>query len=175
MSGKTSNLFEQLTRISGLGRWSILFLLSACLLWTGFKREKRLIIIEQGIPTFINRYPKPAVAVFERTQMKGTLGIKFPAKLQSAVLYSVLFMVLTALLLMTYLKSLFIGKFVVVFYFAYMVICMALLKLGNLGVDYRLSTGLSHYLEDLFLSPFLILAFAAFAKAFDKMKLNANS
>ena len=163
-------MFKHLTEIGRLPKWGIIFLLSVGLVWIGFKREKRLLIIEQGVPTFINRYPKPTVAIFEKTKMKGTFGIKLPAKLQSAVLYSLIFMALTALLLLTYLKSLFIGKLVVVLYISYMIVCLILLKLGDMGVDYRLSTGLSHYLEDLFLSPFLILAFVAFAKAFDKMK-----
>jgi len=165
-------MLDRLVRISGLTRGAILVLLSTGLLWAGFKREKRLLIIEQGIPTFINRYPKPAVALFEKTQMKGTLGIRLPAKLQSAVLYSLIFMFLSALLLMIYLKSVTAGKLIIVFYLFYMTACMILLKLGDMGVDYRLSTGLSHYLEDLFLSPFIILAFVAFAKTFDKMKAN---
>jgi hypothetical protein len=153
-------------KISSPLRWLFIILLAFLLIFVGFKREKNLLIIENGIPTLINRYPKKNVAVFEKTAMKGTLGIKIPAKLQSAVLFSFLFMVLGASILYLYSKSIFIAKVILLFYLGYMVLSFLLLKLGDLGVDYRLSTGLSHYLEDLFLSPLIFLAVIAFIKAF---------
>ncbi len=128
--------------------------------------SKQLLIVEKGIPTFINRYPKKNVSVFEKTVMKGTFGIKVPAKMQSAVLYSLLFLIMGSSILFLYSKSLFIAKVIALLYLAYMVLSFLLLKLGDLGVDYRLSTGLSHYLEDLFLSPLIFLAVIAFIKAF---------
>ncbi|MFN8154234.1 MAG: hypothetical protein U0Y08_08095 [Bacteroidia bacterium] len=139
-------------------RWSFLAILAIGMVWTGFKRERKLLIIEQGIPTFINRYPKPTVAAFEKNEMKGTFGIKIAAKLQSSVLFSFIFMLFAAGILAIYSESLKVGKTAIIFYLLFMVLCFILLKLGDWGVDYRLSTGLSHYLEDLFLSPFLILA-----------------
>jgi hypothetical protein len=42
-------------------------------------------------------------------------------------------------------------------YALYFMVCFALITIGNLGVDYRLSYGLSHYIEDLFLSPFILM------------------
>ncbi|MBK9636626.1 MAG: hypothetical protein IPO63_01940 [Bacteroidetes bacterium] len=147
-------------------RWLLIALFAILLLNIGFKREKKLLIIEKGVPTFINRYPKKDVAKFEKTAMKGTFGIKIPSKLQSAVLYSFLFMVIGATILYLYSKSLFILKAIVLLYLGYMLVSFLLLKLGDFGVDYRLSTGLSHYLEDLFLSPLLFLAIIAFVKAF---------
>jgi hypothetical protein len=135
-----------------------LFLLGTALIWTGYKREHKLLIIEEGVPVFINRYPKPAVAVFEKQEMKGTLGIKLPAKLQSSVLFSTLFLLLASAILGIYSRSKKVAFVTAAAYMGYMVLCFLLLKLGDMGVDYRLSTGLSHYLEDLFLSPFLILA-----------------
>ena len=136
----------------------MLILLFSGMVWTGFKRERHLLIIEEGIPTFIHRYPKPQVAEFEKNEMKGNFGIKIAAKLQSSVLFSLLFMTFAASILSIYSGSLNIGRITVVFYSLFMILCFLLLKLGDMGVDYRLSTGLSHYLEDLFLSPFLILA-----------------
>jgi len=147
-------------------RWLLIILFAILLLNIGFKREKKLLIIEKGVPTFINRYPKKDVTTFEKTAMKGTFGIKIPSKLQSAVLYSFLFMVIGATILYLYSKSLFILKVIVLLYLGYMLVSFLLLKLGDFGVDYRLSTGLSHYLEDLFLSPLLFLAIIAFVKAF---------
>jgi len=135
-----------------------LFLLGTALIWTGYKREHKLLIIEEGVPVFINRYPKPAVAVFEKQEMKGTLGIKLPAKLQSSVLFSTIFLLLASAILGIYSRSKKVAFVTAAAYLGYMVLCFLLLKLGDMGVDYRLSTGLSHYLEDLFLSPFLILA-----------------
>lgn len=124
---------------------------------------------------FINRYPKPKVAEFEKKTMKGTLGIKLPAKLQSAVLFSILFMSAGSILLLVYSRSVFIGKLWALVNVFYMILCMLLLKLGDIGVDYRLSTGLSHYLEDLFLSPFLLLAMAALLNAFGFARKETNN
>lgn len=147
-------------------RWLLIVLFAIILINIGFKREKKLLILEKGVPTLINRYPKKNVAVFEKTEMKGTFGIKIPAKLQSAVLFSLLFMVLGAVILYLYSQSIFIAKVITLLYIGYMVLSFFLLKLGDIGVDYRLSTGLSHYMEDLFLSPLIFLAVIAFIKAF---------
>lgn len=53
-----------------------------------------------------------------------------------------------------------------IFFAAYMIICFILITLNGVGVDYRLSAGLAHYLEDLFLSPFFIMVFIVIIKAF---------
>ena len=155
-----------MTNIPSPLRWTLILLFTLSLVYIGFKREKKLLIVEKGIPTFINRYPKKNVSVFEKTVMKGTFGIKVPAKMQSAVLYSLLFLIMGSSILFLYSKSLFIAKVIALLYLAYMLLSFLLLKLGDLGVDYRLSTGLSHYLEDLFLSPLIFLAVIAFIKAF---------
>ena len=147
-------------------RWTLIVVLSVLLLFFGFKRENKLVILEKGVITFINRYPKPTVARFEKTEMKGTFGIKLPAKLQSAVFFSLIYLLLATFILLLYSKSVFIAKLISLMYSIYMIVCFLLLKMGDWGVDYRLSTGLSHYLEDLFLSPFLLLAIAAMIKAF---------
>ena len=147
-------------------RWLLIFLFSISLIYIGFKREKKLLIVEKGIPTFINRYPKKNVSVFEKTVMKGTFGIKVPAKIQSAVIFSLLFLILGSSILFFYSKSLLIAKVIALIYLGYMLLSFLLLKLGDFGVDYRLCTGLSHYLEDLFLSPLIFLAVIAFIKAF---------
>lgn len=163
-------MINRLIHVSDPLRWSLILILTLSMIWVGFKRESKLLIIEKGIVTFINRYPKPTVAKFEKTEMKGTFGIKLPAKLQSSVIYSFLFFFLGTGILLLYSRSVFIAKVVSLMYLIYMVVCFALLKLGDLGVDYRLSTGLSHYLEDLFLSPFLIIALAVLIKAFGMSK-----
>jgi hypothetical protein len=147
-------------------RWGILLTAFALLLYAGFQREKKLLILEQGKFCFIPRYPKPVVAQFEKFEMQGTLGIRLPVKLQSVVFYSLLFTLLNTVIVGLYSRSRLLARFTAVLYLAYMLVCFVLLKLGDLGVDYRLSTGLSHYIEDLFLSPFLILAFIAIIRAF---------
>ncbi len=159
-------MLDKLTRLSDTWRWASIIVLTILLVFFGFKRERKLLIIEKGAITFINRYPKPEVARFEKNEMKGNFGIKIPAKLQSAVLFSILYLLLASALLLLYSRSVFIAKLIALTYSVYMIVCFLLLKLGDWGVDYRLSTGLSHYLEDLFLSPFLIMALAAFIKAF---------
>ena len=70
-----------MTNIPSPLRWTLILLFTLSLVYIGFKREKKLLIVEKGIPTFINRYPKKNVSVFEKTVMKGTFGIKVPAKM----------------------------------------------------------------------------------------------
>lgn len=147
-------------------RWLLIILFTLTLVYVGLKREKKLLIIESGTPTFINRYPKKSVSEFEKTIMKGTFGLKIPAKMQSAILYSLLYLILGSFILFMYSKSVFVAKVIALLYLGYMILSFLLLKLGDIGVDYRLSTGLSHYLEDLFLSPLIFLAVIAFIKAF---------
>lgn len=152
-----------------------LCLLGIGLIWTGYKREHKLLIIEEGMPVFINRYPKPSVAVFEKTEMKGTFGVKLPAKLQSSVLFSALFLLFASAILGVFSRSKKVALITGAAYLFYMVVCFLLLKLGDAGVDYRLSTGLSHYLEDLFLSPFLILALIVLIHFNRRMSTHENS
>jgi hypothetical protein len=45
-----------------------------------------------------------------------------------------------------------------------------LILLNGVGVDYRLSAGLAHYLEDLFLSPFPLLIIIVIIKAFGLLR-----
>lgn len=90
--------------------------------------------------------------------MKGNFGIRLSAKLQSSVLFSLLYAFFAASILGLFARSAKIARLTVLVYLLYMLLCFVLLKLGEAGADYRLSTGLSHYLEDLFLSPFLLLA-----------------
>lgn len=163
-------MLDRLLKIPESLRWISIVVLSVLLIYFGFQRERKLLIFEKGSMIFINRYPKPDVAKFEKSQMKGTFGVKIPAKLQSAVFFSAIYLLLASGLLFLYSRSVFIAKLIVLTYSIYMFLCFFLLKMGDWGVDYRLSTGLSHYLEDLFLSPFLILAIAALIKAFGLSK-----
>ena len=56
-----------------------------------------------------------------------------------------------------YSKKKLFGLLTLIIYTVYMTGCFALIIIGNLGIDYRLSYGLSHYIEDLFLSPFVVM------------------
>lgn len=163
---KKKSVLPKPIRVAGM------VLMALLLIWTGYSREKKLLLIEQGRPILINRYPKPDVVRFEKEKMKGNLGLKVPVKLQSSVLFSLLFMLLSAGLLYLYSQKNSVAKAVIVLYTFYMIICFALLKLGQSGVDYRLSTGLSHYLEDLFLSPFTPLAGIVLLRAFRPVKID---
>jgi hypothetical protein len=135
-------MLQKLVELPDLIRWTLIVVLSILLLYFGFKRENKLVILEKGVVTFINRYPKPTVARFEKTEMKGTLGIKLPAKLQSAVFFSLIYLLLATLLLLLYSKSVFIGKLIALMYSIYMIVCFLLLKMGDWGcrlqVKYRL-------------------------------------
>jgi hypothetical protein len=59
-----------------------------------------------------------------------------------------------------------LAKITAIFFLITMFMCFVLISLKGFGLDYRMSAGLAHYLEDLILSPFFILVFIVIIKAF---------
>jgi hypothetical protein len=55
-----------------------------------------------------------------------------------------------------------LAKITAIFFLITMFMCFVLISLKGFGLDYRMT----HYLEDLFLSPFFILVFIVIIKAF---------
>lgn len=140
-------------RITGILLLAVVVLL---MLWTGYVRERKLLVIKQGIPELINRYPKPPTENYGM-QLKGLFRFNPSPKLQSSVLFGLLFTAYAALitLLLTHSKKL--TLLTTALYLSLLLLCFLLLQLGALGVNYHLSIGLSHYLEDIVLSPFLLM------------------
>lgn len=135
------------------------------MLWLGFERDEKLIVMKNYQFTFVNRYPKEQITNYDSV-MKNLKGFKLPSRLQSSIFYSLSYLLLATAILYLFSLSSFIAKLTASLYFIYMILCFFLIKIGAMGVDYRLSIGLSHYLEDLFLSPFFVLALAVIIKAF---------
>jgi hypothetical protein len=154
-------------------RIPLLILFSIIMLWIGFRREDKLLVVKNYVPTFINRYPKESVTNYQNV-MKGMSGFKLAPRLQSSILFSLSYLVLATIIVYLLSLSATIAKLTAALYFAYMVFCFALIELGTFGVDNRISIGLPHYLEDLFLSPFFVLALAVLIKAFGFIP-NSNS
>jgi hypothetical protein len=63
-------------------------------------------------------------------------------------------------------NNVFLAKITTLLFLGFMILCFVLILLNGAGVDYRLSAGLAHYLEDLFLSPFPLLIIIVIIKAF---------
>ena len=152
-------------KLSSPLRISLVIILSLVMLWFGLRRDDKLIVMKNYRFTFVNRYPKEQITNYESV-MNNLKGFRLPARLQSSIFYSLSYLILATLI--TYLLSLsaFIAKLTAGLYGSYMILCFILIKIGTLGVDYRLSIGLSHYLEDLFLSPFFVLTLIVIIKAF---------
>jgi hypothetical protein len=55
-----------------------------------------------------------------------------------------------------------------------MVLSFVFITIYNLHVDYGLSSGLAHYLEDLFLSPIILMAFVAIYHLKEKLNDKSN-
>lgn len=70
-----------------------------------------------------------------------------------------IYILLSYLVLVFYSRDKYLGKILVASYLLYMVLCFIFITLYNFKIDYRLSAGLAHYLEDLFLSPLILMAF----------------
>lgn len=146
-------------------RYLLIGLLVIFILWIGLQRESKLLVVGHNGITFINRYPRIAVTNFQ-SEMKNLGSFSFSPKLQSSVFFSICYLIASSLLigLISGKKSL--AKITALFFAAYMAVCFILITINGMGVDYRLSAGLAHYLEDLFLSPFFILVFIVIIKAF---------
>ena len=143
-------------------------LIVACLfmmIWLGFKRERNLLIVQENNFHFINRY-QPFPKTNYKNEIKNFSSFHLSYKLQSTVLFSILFMTIATVILYLFSSSVFIAKLTLLLYAIYFILCFGFIQLGNIGVDYRLSYGLSHYLEDLFLSPFFVMALVVLIKTF---------
>ncbi len=145
-------------------RTTCIALLSVCMIWMGYMREERLLVIEHGQPTFVSRERKEPTNYTK--VMQSFTNFSIPPRLQSSILFSLSYLFMAAALMHLIAGSVFVTRLTVVIYLCYIITCFFLIAIGALGVDYRFSIGLSHYLEDLFLSPFFVLALVAVVKAF---------
>jgi Mn2+/Fe2+ NRAMP family transporter len=98
--------------------------------------------------------------------MKSLGSFSFSPKLQSSVFFSLCYLIASSALIGLISKKKSLAKTNAIFFAVYMFVCFILITINGMGVDYRLSAGLAHYLEDLFLSPFFILVFIVIIKAF---------
>lgn len=137
-------------------------LISVILLVTGYFRERYLIVVDpETILTLIRKYPRIAVTNYQN-EISNLTGFSLSPKLTSSILFSILFTIYVAAIVHLLFLNLKFTKLIIGLYLSYMVVCFILIIIGNAGVDYRLSIGLSHYLEDLFLSPFVLMLLIPF-------------
>ncbi len=138
-------------------RISLSIVLITTIIFLGFLREKYLLVLSsKTLFSIVNKYPRIAATDF-KNELGNLFTLNLSPKLLSSILYSIAFAVLTSLLVMILTRSRNWGKIILLLYAGYAVVCFIFIVLGNLGVDYRLSYGLSHYIEDLFLSPFILM------------------
>jgi hypothetical protein len=128
------------------------------LLFFGWKREDKLLVISQKGFQFLNKYPKTEITNYTN-EVSNLATFHLSPKLQSSIFFSLIYIALSYLVLVFYSRDHYLGKILVVTYFLYMLLSFVFLTLYNFNVDYRLSAGLAHYLEDLFLSPLILMAF----------------
>jgi len=146
-------------------RIPLLVCISTIIFWLSFKREDKLIVLKNYHLTFINRYPKEQVTNYDNV-MKNLNNFVVPSRLQSSIFFSLFILISVTIFLYLLSLSSFIAKFSIILYFTFMVICFILIKLGSIGIKYQFSIGLSHDIEDLFLSPLFVMALAVLVKAF---------
>jgi hypothetical protein len=128
------------------------------LLFFGWKREDKLLVISQKGFQFLNKYPKTEITNYTN-EVSNLISFQLSPKLQSSIFFSFIYIILCYLVLVFYSRDKYLGKLLVITYFIYMTLSFLFLTMYNLKVDYRLSAGLAHYLEDLFLSPLILMAF----------------
>lgn len=128
------------------------------LLFFGWKREDKLLVISQSGFHFLNKYPKTEITNYSN-EVSNLVIFHLSPKLQSSIFFSIIYIILSYLVLYFHTQDHYLGKIMVVAYVLYMVLSFVFLTLYNFNIDYRLSAGLAHYLEDLFLSPLILMAF----------------
>lgn len=138
-------------------RIPLIVLLVIALLVMGYVRERYLLVFDgHTIFTFIKKYPRIAITNYSN-EIKNIIGFSFSPKLTSSILFSLFFTLDVSLIAQLLIREKSFTRLVVLLYVSYMIICFLFILLGNFGLDYHLSIGLSHYLEDLFLSPFILM------------------
>ena len=150
-------------------RIPVLIILTGGILILGYIRERYLLIFSSDMVfTLIRKYPRVSATNF-KNEINNFWNLNFSPKLLSSILFSIAFAVLTSLIVYLLTKNKVWGKLILLVYVLYFIVCFVLIVIGNLGVDYRLSYGLSHYIEDLFLSPFILMMLLPFI-FFEKTK-----
>jgi hypothetical protein len=139
------------------------------LIWAGFAREWKLLVVQDGLPTLINRYPKPPTGDYGM-QLKGIFSFNPSPKLQSSILFGLLFTALATAIAGLLTMSRKFAALTAILYCGLLFLCFVLLQLGATGMDYRLSIGLSHYLEDIILSPFVVMVLVVLLKMNGSLK-----
>jgi hypothetical protein len=152
----------------------LIVLLGLLMLFLGFQRESKLLCIKHGVPTFIERFSGQTKTDYH-SEMNNASGFKISEKLQSVLLFSIIFSLITSTIAYLLSNSIQVFKIILISYLIYMLISFILIILGNKGVDYRLSVGMAHYLEDLFVSPYIILLISVAMKAFGLIDLKGKS
>ncbi len=143
------------------------------MLFFGWKREDQLIVLNKSGFQFLNKYPKTEITNYNN-EIGNLLNFNISPKLQSSVFFSLIYIVLSYLIIVFYSNDKYLGKLIVFSYLIYMVLCFVFITIYNLHVDYRLSSGLAHYLEDLFLSPIILMAFVAIYHLKEKLNDKSN-
>jgi hypothetical protein len=149
----------------------LISILTLLLLFFGFKRETKLLCFDNNELVFKERFEKQTTTNYQ-AEVKSLTRFNLTTKIQSVCFYSLIFGLLTASILFLLSNSKQIFKYVLLGYLSYMVLSFFLIRIGSNGVDYRLSIGLAHYLEDLFVSPYILLFTAVGLKAFGLVNLN---
>lgn len=138
-------------------RITLIVLLIIALLVMGYFRERYLLVFDPDtIFSFIKKYPRTAITNY-KNELKNFIGFDLSPKLTSSILFSLFFATDVSIISHLLIREKSFTRLVILLYVIYMIICFILIVLGNVGLNYRLSIGLSHYLEDLFLSPFILM------------------
>ena len=148
-----------ITKVDKMKFLRIILLISILLLMLifGYFRERYLLVFSADtVFTFINKYPRIATTNFSN-ELNNFFLFQLSPKLISSLLFSLIFATLAIVFTYVLTKSKFFMRLITGAYAFYVIICFILIVMGNMGVDYHLSYGLSHYLEDLFLSPFILM------------------
>ena len=146
-----SNQMKKLLKYFFLG------MIIIALLIFGYVRERYLLVFgSEKLFTFINKYPRLSATDFKK-EINHLWALHLSPKLISSILYSIVFALLSTAFTYLITKEIFFIKLVFAGYGIYMAASLLLIIAGNFGVTYPLSYGLAHNIEDLFLSPFIII------------------
>lgn len=143
------------------------------LLFFGWKREDKLLVLSQQGFMFLNKYPKTEITNYSN-EVSNLISFHLSPKLQSSIFFSLIYIGLGYVILFYHTGDKQLSKILVFAYLSYMILSAIFLALYSFKVDYRLSAGLAHYLEDLFLSPLVLMAFVTIHHLKEKLNTENN-
>jgi hypothetical protein len=112
----------------------VALLLFILLLFFGWKREDKLLVVSQTGFHFLNKYPKTEITNYTN-EVSNLASFHLSPKLQSSIFFSFIYIILCYFILALYTSDKYLSRISVVAYLLYMILSFLFLTLYNFKID----------------------------------------